>query len=196
MVPGCPEPTANQALVDAAIAFCEDTLVLREDLATFSTVAGTSTYTLAAPSADYAVQRILHVAVDGWPVEVVPYERIGTPQALSGVPRVAYMTRGAGSVILNLYPTPDAVLPVVVNTALRPVRGATQLDDLLFDVWPDAIVYGAVSRILAIQNQPFSDPSGSMSAMTLATRLANRARIDGSYGRARGQIAVTARPFA
>lgn len=196
MVPGCPEPTANQALVDAAIAFCEDTLVLREDLATFQTVVGTSTYTLAAPSADYAVQRVMHVAVDGWPVEVVPYERIGTPQVMSGVPRVAFTTRGAGSVVLNLYPTPDVVLPVRVNAALRPVRSATQLDDTLYDLWPDAIVYGAVSRILAIPSQPFSDPSGAMSAMTLANRLSNKARVDGSYGRARGQIAVSARPFA
>lgn len=196
MVPGCPEPTANQALIDAAIVFCEDSLAIRSQLDRFNTVVGQSQYLLEAVESGEQVSRVMHVTFDGAPIEVIPYERVGVPPAVSGRPLAAYAVRDGADFYLTLWPTPDTVAPVDVVAAVRPNRNATQLSDDLLNRWSDAVIHGALSRIMSIPNQPFSDPAGAQTAMLMATRASSRARVEGSYGRVRGQIAVTSRPFA
>lgn len=194
-VPGCPEPTVNQAIVDAAIAFCEDSLALREDLDVFPTVVGVGKYSLDAPM-DQTVARVLHVSYDGWPVEIVPADRIGVLEPVTGNPSIAYTTREGAEYLINLYPAPDKVANVRVSVATRPTRTATQLDDELFDHWAEGVLSGAMSRIMAVPNQPFSDPQSASMYMARAIHASNKARVESSYGRVRGQIKVTQRPFA
>lgn len=195
LLPGCPEPTANQAIVDAAIAFCEDSLALREELDVFQTAIGVGQYSLDAVGSQQQVARVMHVSVDGWPVEVVPSERVGNLPEGSGTPRIAYTTRDGSDHLLNLYPTPQSVANVRVVAASRPTRTATQLDDELLNRWVDGVVFGAAARIASIPNQPFSDPQAAAMFTARAISASNKARVDGSYGRVRGQIQVQMRPL-
>lgn len=196
MVPGCPEPTLNQALVDAAVVFCEDTLVVRERLQMFNTVVGQTTYDLDVPSATEDVTRILHVVADGRLLDLMPQERAVYADSRQGYPAVAYSIRNESEFLLALYPTPDEVMPVDVTVALRPKRNATTLNDDLYHLWVDTVVHGTLARLCAIQGQPFTNEPLAQSSAVMFQRGINRARIEGSYGRVRGQIRVGQRPFA
>lgn len=169
---------------------------MRETLDTIQTEVGVGQYSLEATGSQQQVARVLHVSVNGSPVEVVPSERVGSVMPASGSPVVAYTTREGSEYYLNLYPTPDAVVPVKVLAAVRPMRSATSLDDDLYHRWFDAIVYGAASRLMAIPGQSFSDPQLAVMYTARAISAANKARIEGSYNRTRGQIAVRANPLA
>lgn len=194
LVLGCPEPTLQQAVVDASIAFCSDSLVLREHLDVFQTVAGLGEYDLDAPS-QQDVARVLNVAVDGRAVQLVPTERASFPLATTGKPTAAFTRRIGSEFLLHLHATPDAVYPVSVEVATKPKRGATQLEDDLYDLWIEAVVAGALARICAIPGQPYTDPVVSANNSVAFRAHTNRARIEGAYGRVRGQIRVTARPI-
>jgi hypothetical protein len=70
------------------------------------------------------------------------------------------------------------------------------LENDLFDLWSDAVVYGAISRICSIPGQPFSDLVVSAAAASQAARLGGKARVEGSFNRVRGQMRVAPRKFA
>lgn len=86
--------------------------------------------------------------------------------------------------------------PVRVRVALRPTKTATQVEDDLINYWTDPIVDGAMARILAIPDQPFSDPNKAMMMRASAARATHNARIEGNYGRVRGSMRVKQRPIA
>lgn len=195
-VVGCPDPTAEQALRDTIIAFCDETQVIHEALTAFSAVAGTSDYTLAAPSANEAISRVLEVSVDGRAIRSVPSTDAFGLQAQSGTPTSFYTTRAGSQLKLVLYPTPDKAATVVVDAALKPTRTATQVQDDLYDLWLDTLAAGAVSRIAAIPGQSFTDfPLAAVKQAEFISGL-KKARIDGRTGRVKASARVTLRPFA
>lgn len=194
-VPGCPEPTAAQALVDAAIVFCEDTMVVRNQLDTFSTVVGQDAYELDVPL-QQQVSRVLTVFVDDTPLP--SWTAQGTPPSddARNRPMAFYTTRSNSEFLLRLYPTPDKVYAVKVVAALRPTRTATQLEDDLSSLWSDAVISGALARLMAVPSQPFTNPGEAMRMQMNAIQLARRARTEGNVGHVRGSMRVTPRPFA
>lgn len=192
-VVGCPEPTMSQALLDSAIAFCEDSLVQREMLDSFSTEIGTASYEMDPP-AQQKVARVLDVVVDGVKLKNIPQDVAVGIQKVSGQPTGYYTTRSGYTFEVVLYPVPDKVCTVSVLAALKPSRTATQLDDDLFERWVEPIVAGAIARITAIPNQPFSDMSKSQYAALTAAAMAKKARAEESFGRARGSMSIRLRP--
>lgn len=186
-----------QSVLDSAIAFCEDSLVLREQLDDLATTAGASVYELDVPT-QQSVARILTVTLDDQVLTPVPSEMVAAFDKREGKP-VSYYTRRNGSVLeLVFYPTPDKRYLISTQVALRPKRSATQLEDDLYELWLEPIVAGAVARIAAIPNQPFSDPMKAQSALTMASIGSRKARNEGAFGRVRGSLSmrITPRKFA
>ncbi len=194
-LPGCPEPTAAQALVDAAIVFCEDSLVIRNQLDTFSTVVGQDAYELDVPT-QQQVSRVLTVFVEDTPIPA--WTAQGTPPVddARASPTAYYVTRNNSELRLRLYPTPDKAYPIKVVAALRPTRTATRMEDDLLDLWSDAVIAGALSRLMAVTSQAFTNPGEAMRMQMMAAQLARRARTEGNVGSVRGSMRVTPRPFA
>lgn len=199
---GCSDPMAAQAVVDAAIAFCEDSLVLRELIDPFPTVVGEASYELEAPS-QQQVARVMEVWVDGYQLEAVPYEGLDalrgsaysdTPQ--TGQPRAFYTTRKGSELLLHVFPLPDKVQTLRVEAAMRPMRNARMLEDDLYNLWLEHIVAGALARIKSIPDMPFTDIAGAYALSMSATSMARRARIEGSYGRVKGNLTVRPRSFS
>ena len=192
---GCPEPTLAQAIVDAAIAFCEDSMVLREPLDLIQTEAGVDHYDLDAPP-QQAVARVMDVYRDGVRLKsVLEDANRGTRTDRQSQPD-SYRTTRAGSVFqLVLMPVPDRAYTVQVEAAMRPARGATQLEDDLLDRWVEAVSAGAISRLTAMPGQPYTSMETAAAYHAKAIWLANKARIEGSVGRMRGTQTVTPRPF-
>lgn len=197
-VPGCNIPMAQQALNDAAIAFCEDSLVLREQIAPIQTVANQSAYDLSVT--DLQVCRIMELWVDGIQIEPFPREvadnlPTNSIDVATGMPRGFYTTRAGSTFQVVLYPTPDKVYTLRAEVATRPARDLDVYEDDLFDFWVEPVVAGTLSRLKAIPGQSFSDPAGAFSLMSSATAMSRRARIEGSYGRIKGTTRVRPRSF-
>jgi hypothetical protein len=193
-LPGCSEPMAAQALVDAAIAFCEDSMVLREPLAPVAVVADTEAYTLVAP-VQQQVARVLSVRLGDRELAAVMAEDVNLLPAATGRPMAFYTTRTGSALQVHLFPTPDEAGSLVAQVALRPTKTADELEDDLFDLWSDAVISGAMARCMAVPGQPFSDPSGAAAYGSAAAALSRKARVESYHGRVRGSIRVRSRPF-
>lgn len=194
--PSCPSPMAEQALVDAAIAFCEDSLVLRQRLDVQTTAKGQAELDVSVP-AQQMPTRILKVWVDGVPIQAVTSDMVDDQRLnLLARPDRFYTLQDDAALLVQLYPVPDGPYAVLVEVALRPTRSAKLLHNSLFDSWLEPVVQGAAARLMAIPDQPFTNLAMSQVCAAKAAYLSRKARIEGAYGRVRGTVAVRARPLA
>ena len=196
-LPGGPEPLVAQVLIDAAIEFCDSSLVLRQNLDTFNTVVGRVQYDLDAPSAQHDINRVMGVTLDGKELVAGMSEALrGDMPTAPAKPRGFYTDRTDSVFTLMLSPPPDKVYSVLVNVALSPARTATQLDDDLYNTWINPIVSSAIARAMQIPGQPFSNPAQAQILLNSAARQTVTSRIEGNYGLVRGSMRVRYRPFA
>ncbi|CAB5220080.1 hypothetical protein UFOVP232_42 [uncultured Caudovirales phage] len=196
-LPGCSEPLAAQVLVNSAIEFCENSMVLRQNLDTFTTVAGVSQYDLDPPTAQHDINRVMGVTLAGMELrpgmaEIV-HNDLPTDRAK---PRAFYTDRTDSVFTLRLTPPPDAAYPVVVAVTLRPKRTASLLDDDLYNIWIDPIVSGAIARAMQIPDQPFTNFPQADYLLRSAAKQTNTSRIESTYGLVRGSMSVRFRSFA
>lgn len=191
---GCPEPTARQALVDAAIKFCEESNVLRQTLDPLTTIPGVATYDIELP-AQHQLSRLLRVrGANGLNYTVA--EPGATPTAQVGPPTAFFVTREDGLFTLHLSPAPQAAQEFTIEAALEPTRTATKFANDLGSHWADHVIHGALARLYAIPDQPFSDPVRAANAMTQFLSEARWARAEGNLSRVRGSLRVQTRPLA
>lgn len=196
-LPGCPEPLVAQVLIDAAIEFCDSSLVLRQNLDTFNTVVGRVQYDLDAPSAQHDINRVMGVTLDGKELVAGMAEALrGDMPTAPAKPRGFYTDRTDSVFTLMLSPPPDEVYSVLVNVALSPARTATQLDDDLYNTWINPIVSSAIAQAMQIPGQPFSNPAQAQILLNSVARQTVTSRIEGNYGFVRGSMRVRSRPFA
>lgn len=180
---------ATSALVNSAIEFCVESEAIVESLDNLTTVAGQGSYELDSPQDDQRVELVLTVKVAG--KNINPYN--GELPPGNGRP-VAYQVRIVDEVAsLTLIPTPDAVYSVAVEAALAPKRDATTFHEQLYERWLEPVCAGAVSRLKALSNQPFSNPVEAAVDRTRALSDAKKARSATSMLRVQR---VQPRPFA
>lgn len=193
-VTGCPTPMMVQALLDSAVAFCENSMALRHRLDAVTQQPGWGELEMDLP-AQQSVTRVLSVWADSVKLQPVATENAPALPA-TGTPTTYYTRRNDSQLQLLLYPAPDKACTLTVEVALRPLYSATSVEDDLFDLWLPAVIAGAKSLLMAIPDQPFSNPMLAPILADEAARRAAKARIEGSYGRSRGQFRVQMRPFA
>ena len=202
-VMGCPKATVRRALVDAAIEFCETTQLVQQTLDVADTEQGNVECALfppryqavAMPLKVWFKGNLLSPAADAHVQAVQTYnaEPVGV-EITTGDPR-EYFALGANK--LGLYPVPESTEAgtITVRAALKPTRSATQLEDVLFEDWAEVIAAGALMRLHQTAGQPWSDAVQAV-ARERAFRVGmNRARIEASRGRTRGELRVTPRAF-
>jgi hypothetical protein len=193
--PGCPEVFAAQALVDGAIQFCEESLVLRERQDAFTSQANVASYDVAAPTYQQ-VARIINVWINGTKIQPAASEDVGVVDSPSPTtPSTYYTLRGDGTFSLVLYPTPDAAYSVIVEVAYRPQRGALQLQNDLYDLWLDPVTSHAMARVLSVPGVPWSDPQTGAAYKMQAATATRRARIEGAFGRVQSSLSVSNNSF-
>lgn len=194
LVPGCPDPVAEQALVDSAIYFCAHSNAIRYTADTFNTVAGQSQYDIDVPTSQ-EFGRVMYLVLD----EEQLHPTTSTLQPLEDVenakPTRYFLTQNESELQLNLYATPDDVYAVQLQVALQPTRNAKYVEDDLLTYWSDAIVYGAVSRLKSIPQQPYTDYMSADYYARKANFYCNQARNEGNIGRVIGSLQVKPRPF-
>lgn len=145
-VPGCSYKTAADAVRMAAQVFFERTRAWTTILSPVVTVAGQSEYGFLLPL-DVELVRVQAATLDG-----------------VGVPLVRDLVPGQRGIVVNglrtftISPAPGAGQHVLFKAAIEPSNSATGIDDLMFSKYARIIAKSAKARLLAMDNQPFSNP--------------------------------------
>lgn len=196
-VPGCSEPLAQQAVVDAAIAFCDESMVLRERLDPITTQPGEADYELDTPP-QTRLSRVLRVQLDGVGLTALPATMLPAHamDMLPGDKPLAFcVSRRDESFLLTLLPPPTAEFKLDIEVALAPSAGATRLPDDLVSRWRQALVYGALARLHDVPGQPFTDPVSASAATAQYLSQVKRARVESNVGHVRASVSVKMRSF-
>lgn len=192
-VVGCPEPLAEQALLDAAIEFCERSHAMVIDLDPVPVSAGTSEYELELPS-----QTRLGIVWSMWldgrlltPVPLVQASRSTTP----GYPTAYAATYVDEAVVVRLMPGPDLATTgdLVGRVSVVPTRSATTVLSALYNEFCDAVVDGAAARLKQTPGQVFTDIQMGLNLDMKFRRQCSDARARGHHGRAMNSLSVTPR---
>lgn len=163
-VPNCYEDQAIIAIRNACIDYCRDTLILQQDIDPISVSAGISTYDIDVPTG-YNLQQMLGLYYMTRKLErksQMELERMYTRnwQSIVGTPQV-YTQFDQTTVTLVACPSISSANALTGRMALVPTRDSTTVDGVLYERYLDHIVAGALSRLMATPNQPYSDAAGA-----------------------------------
>jgi len=157
-LPGAPAAAVDIALRQAAISFCEKSLAWRYAHPKIAVTSGTASYAFV-PLSGAAVHAITYAEFDGDEIECNAGElniasavddwrnATGTPEYIVG-----------GTTSLQLVPAPDAGGTLTLKVALKPSPSATGIDDDIFNEYREAIVHGALARMMLSPKKPYSSP--------------------------------------
>ena len=160
VVGNCPEFSIENALRSATVEFAERSEVIQATK-NISAAVGVNTYLI--PSAPNFIHKILWVSYKGKEVEPVTEALLNdrvpgwSTDDQTGDPQY-YFTSGVNPMELVVWPaleTTDHNLKVRV--VLKPARSATSGPDDAMMPFKDAIVNGAIQRLLRIPNKDWSD---------------------------------------
>lgn len=197
-VPGCPEPTALQALLDAATEFSDTTRAIRVTTEPVRIKAGMAGYDMDLPK---GTEPLMFVAA--WAGK----RRLAVPPEADRAPLAAYLedgTRGdpqwlvpSAESDVRLWPTPqhDAEL-LTVRLAVRPTYNTSQVMDVLFTRWREAVVAGAAMRLAGTPGQAYSNPNVVLEGAAVWSAAVSRARVEAQRDGSSTAPSVRMRPFA
>ena len=154
-VPGCSLPAANIAIRQAAIAFCEQSLAYKTSHNPIAVVAGTAEYDFQPPD-ETVVHVITYAKFDDTELQCrVGEYGISNPDWRSeeGTPKYIF----GGMTSLTLIPLPDVSGTLTMIVALKPSPTADGIDDNIFNEFREAIVHGALSRLMLSPKKPYTD---------------------------------------
>jgi hypothetical protein len=157
-VPGCPDSVAINAVKQAAIEFCNQSRIWREQLTDLSTAQGTPDYSLVglvpADSEVLAVHKVQHDDLSK-PLSTIAKQHLDRYR-LTSTEEKPYYFNGDDPMTLRLYPTPDAVYTLLVWASLKPTRASTEGPEFLYNNWLEPIAHGAKARLKAM-SRPWAD---------------------------------------
>lgn len=193
---GCPEPLAQQALLDSAIEFSGRSLAVTTTLAAVTLTEGEGSFAVTTP-ADTTIAQVLNLWFDERQIEPASYSNVADPYAQPGEPRYFYGEDINEVFNITLMPPPNRTVTdgVVVRAALKPTRTAATVHDILFERYASAIVDGALAILMSINDQPFSNEQKALVLGSSARAKANAARTDALYGRVQFSMSVKMRAF-
>lgn len=201
-VPGCPRPTIQQYVRDAAIEVCEKTLVWRYEQPLIRLTPGVYEYDYETPD-NTEIVAILHATVNGQPVTPLSQEdfhRLYPDWPSTDVNRRSE-PRHIGQFDPDhfvLAPIPDAskTYDIKMFVALRPTPDATEMDKTAFDECEQLIMHGALQHLLVLPDKSWTDRElATYHAKQYTYKTASR-RAKANLGVARASMRVQMRPFA
>lgn len=203
---GASEPLVKQALVRAAREFCTRTNLI-QDVFTVNEAAGVGEYDVDIPSQQQLL-RLTAVMVDEREITLVPTVHVTRPTALrgeavsgtepmTGTPTAAFFKTATGSTFW-VYPLPAeaGTESLTVRACYAPRLTATTVDDALYDDWLDTIVAGALMRLHAVKNQPFSSMPAATEGRQEFEVGVSRGKAEALRGRVVGSLHVRQKAFA
>lgn len=154
-LPGAPTAAVDVALRQSAIQFCQQSLSWHYNHPAVAVTSGTAQYAFVPP-AEAVVHAIHYAAFDGSEIATRVDESSVTIydwRNESGTPKYVF----GGATSLTLVPTPDAGGTLSLEVILKPSVDATGVDDAIFDEFREAIVHGALARLMLSPKKPYTD---------------------------------------
>jgi hypothetical protein len=207
--PHVSEPVVQLYVRRAAIRFCERTLIYtrltqdfafagegRVDFGGFNTEEEEYESCVAAWYLQTKLDPLAEPQLD----TPIPFFANGFSygDAQQNTPRVFFEITGERNVI-GVYPLPAVQVQdaFTFRLAFKPADASTVIPDVLRRDWSDAIVEGALSYILAVKGQPWTDAKGAQDAAIMFQSYITAARIAAQRGRnVTADLVVAPRPFA
>lgn len=181
-VPYAPVSAIKNAVRDAAIQFCEETLIWKEELAAIDVVADQSEYDLTAPDTDSDIIAPVEVYYDE--VRIDPLTEDWITQADASWKSKESETSSNYFVqypdVLVLYPIPTVAVTdgLVIRAALRPAADTDEVPDFLFNRYRRAIEYGAKAILMGQKTRDWHDREGADKNEKLFRQALGAARGD------------------
>lgn len=183
-VKDCAAETARFNLLQSAIEFCSRSLVWREYQTPVMTVDGQVSYAFAA-GAGKRVCKLFTATMNLIDVPIV------APSASFASGEAYIIGRYDG---FDLWPNQVEPLPVVTFGAVCPTLAAETIPDWL-ERYAEQIGRGALARIMAMPNHPFTSPGGAAYARQMFENDISEARWAAAKGFSRGQPRTVASWF-
>ncbi|SEK64357.1 hypothetical protein [Nitrosovibrio tenuis] len=153
--PGCPFEAMDAALRQAATSFCEQSLAWKYEHPSIPVTIGIASYGVVAP-AEAMMHAIIHAEFDGKEINSRIREADTWTAGWSrktGMPE--YIFGAAPSV--TLVPVPDVAGTLSMTIALKPSPTAAGIDDFIFNEYREAIVHGALARLMLSPRKPYTN---------------------------------------
>jgi hypothetical protein len=153
---GCPEPTIDQHLIEAAQKFCRRSSCWRQDLDAITTT-GAASYAIVFPTGA-KLAKLLGATLGGNDVGIETADGTTVGDRRRG-------TQGSRRVLLQdpfnvtIMPTQEADVELILHAALQPSDDATGLPDVLADQYKSAICAGALSTLLTMNRAEWANPA-------------------------------------
>jgi hypothetical protein len=194
-VPGCPDPTVRNAIIQVATDLCSRSGCWNELLASASVTSGSFPYTVPV-SAHGRLVRLLSAKVDGANLTETTYGKLdGVDEwdTKTGTPS-HYLFNAAGKLIV--YPLPAATASLRLRVAYTPARNATVLEDFMYTRWMNEIASGAIALLAGEPNRSWSNPEQYITHSKLYEQGVAKATIETNRNFTTGEMAVSMRPLA
>jgi hypothetical protein len=174
-IPAVPDPALQNAVRDAAIDFCKDTLVWKEWLDRLTVNASDKDYSLSVPAAMAAYAALNGVyqafykengAADTQfaPLDPTTEDEMEADFGSAWMFTTAeqpskFYVPASEPTTLYLYPIPTLVstMGLLVRAYCKPLQTATLLPDFLYNEHLNAITYGALAKLFGAKGMPWYD---------------------------------------
>jgi hypothetical protein len=200
-VAGCPRPTIEQHVRDAAIEVCNKTKVWRYEQDSIRLSAGEYNYDFDTP--DFTeVAAIISATMNGTPLSHITEDELH--DAMPSWPQTAATDWATPTVISQVAvdqfvvaAVPDATqtYDVKMFLALKPTVDATGMDSAVFDRVEQIIIHGALQHLLVLPEKPWSDRELATYHAKQYTYKTASFRADANLGATRSSLSVKMRPF-
>jgi hypothetical protein len=182
-VPGCPDSLVINHLRAATIETCEKSKAYVHDLDPLSTVAGVFEYDFGQPTGTdvHQILWMIHAGNDLDPISPRSLE-LNFPdwRNRSSIPRV-YLQKSPDIFWVIPVPSGSSTDAIRLSVALKPTRSSNSINTDFSTDYRDAIIYGALYRLLRIPSKDWSDPAAASDYFNLF-----KAEIDDAELRGRG----------
>lgn len=180
--PHCPEPMALHAAKLTTIDFCRRTHWWKYESDAIDLEANVMEYQVEVPNGTDPISVVAAWYNDSplWPMGYSTRNRF-QPQnlgSMKGTRPYAFSQSETTQILLSPVPTVAEAGALVLSTAIAPKRTATGADKDMMDRWFDALVHGALARVYAIPNQPFSNADAAIAREKMYREEATKAKID------------------
>ena len=183
-VPGCPDTLVITHLRAATIETCEKSKAYVYDLDPISTVSGVFEYDFDQPTGT-DVHQILWMIHDGDDLDPV------SPRSLelnfpdwrnrSSVSRV-YLQKSPDTFWIIPVPSASKTEAIRLSVALKPTRTSSSISTDFSTDYRDAIIYGALYRLLRIPSKDWSDAAAANDYYSLFLEEVKQAELRGRGG--------------
>jgi len=201
-VPGCPRPTLEQYVRDAAIEVCEKTLVWRYEQPLIRLTPGVYDYEYETPE-DTEIVAVIYAAINGAPIDPITQEKLHmlfpdwpSPDASKRADPRYVSQFDPDNFVVAPVPGSDKPYDMKMFVALKPTPTATGMDKTAFDECEQLIMHGALQHLLILPNKSWTDRElAGYHAKQFAYKTASR-RAKANLGVARASMTVQMRPLA